>query len=197
MSRSDNYDLPKSLGTSFPNEDDVLWLDHGNHTSLPPPPPIILPDPQARRLEKFKITQSLLDSKLKDGKPICAHVLDMKLQIDRLRILGVVFPRKLAIDWVLQSLPESYSEIIKDYNVTDHDMTLIDATYLLIAVESAIIWCNGQANRIGRSTSQADMDIPKMIPSPRGKELAMVKNFDRKRNANSEIFPCDPVCFCC
>ena len=45
MSGLDNYDLPKSLGTCFPNEDDVLRLDDGNHTSLPPPPPIILPDP--------------------------------------------------------------------------------------------------------------------------------------------------------
>ena len=48
MSGSDNYDLPKSFGASFPNEDDVPRLDHRNHTSLPPPPPIILPDPQAQ-----------------------------------------------------------------------------------------------------------------------------------------------------
>ena len=59
MSGSDNYDHPKSLGTSFPNEDDVQRLGHGNHTSLPPPPPIILPDPQTQRLEKFKVTQAL------------------------------------------------------------------------------------------------------------------------------------------
>ena len=60
MSGSDNYDLHRSLETSFSNEDNVPWLDHGNHTSLPPPPPIILPHPQV--LEKFKVTQSLLAS---------------------------------------------------------------------------------------------------------------------------------------
>ena len=48
MSASDNYDLPKSLVTSLPNEDDVLWLDHGNHPSIPPLPPIILPNPQVQ-----------------------------------------------------------------------------------------------------------------------------------------------------
>ena len=108
MYSSHNYDLSKSLGTSFPNEDDFLSLAHGNHTSLPPPPPIILPDPQAQRLEKFKITQALLSMKHEDGRPMYTHVLGMKSQIDRLRMLGVIVPRKLAIDWVFQSLPESY-----------------------------------------------------------------------------------------
>ena len=103
MSSSENYGLPKSFGISFPLEDDVPWLDRGsgNHTSFPTPPPIILPNPQVRRLEKFKNTQALLDRKHKDGKFVCGHVLDMKSRIDRLRMLGVVFPRKLAIDWVL------------------------------------------------------------------------------------------------
>ncbi|KAL7598299.1 hypothetical protein Lser_V15G22947 [Lactuca serriola] len=203
MSSSDNYGLPKSFGTSFPLEDDVPLLGRGsgNHTSLPPPPPIILPDPQARRLEKFKITQSLLASKHKDAKFIYAHVLDMKLHIDRLAMLGFVFPRKLAIELVLQSVPKSYSKFIKDYYVTDHDMTLINLTYMLIAAESAMIWRNGQANLIARSTSQADMEIPEMITYPKGKELAMVKSFDRKRKANSETVPCvipnELVCFYC
>jgi len=31
MSGSENHGLPKSLGTSFPNEDDIPRLDHGNH----------------------------------------------------------------------------------------------------------------------------------------------------------------------
>ena len=46
-----------------------------------------------------------------------------------------------------------------------------------------------------------DMDIPEMIPSPKGKELAMVKSFDHKRKANSETIPCaipnEPMCFYC
>ena len=53
MSGSDIYDLPKSLGTS-----------------LPPPPPIILPHPQV--LEKFKVTQSLLASIVY----VCSHLGD-------------------------------------------------------------------------------------------------------------------------
>ena len=103
MSSSDNYGPPESFGKSFPHEDDVPRFDqgNGNHTSLPPPPPIILPDLRVRRLEKFKVTQALLASKHEDGKSVCAHVLEMKLHIDRLGILGVAFPRKLAVDLVL------------------------------------------------------------------------------------------------
>ena len=98
MSGLDNYGLPKSLGTSFPNENDVPRLDHGNHNSLPPPPPIILPDPQARRHEKFKVTQALLASRHQDGRYVCTHVLEMKSHIDWLRVLCVFVSRKLAID---------------------------------------------------------------------------------------------------
>ena len=48
MSKYDNYGLPKSRGTSIPHEDDIPRFDQGtrDHTSLPPPPPIILPNPQ-------------------------------------------------------------------------------------------------------------------------------------------------------
>ena len=115
MSKYDNYGLPKSRGTSFPHEDDIPRFDRGtrDHASLPPPPPIILSNPQVQRLEKFKITQALLASKHKEGKLVCAHVLGMKSHIDRLRMLGSVVCEEMAVDWVLQSLPNSYSEFVK------------------------------------------------------------------------------------
>ncbi|KAL7592870.1 hypothetical protein Lser_V15G33327 [Lactuca serriola] len=64
MSKFDNYGLPKPRGTSIPHEDDIPRFDQGtrNHPSLSPPPPIILPNPQVRRLENFKLTQALLAS---------------------------------------------------------------------------------------------------------------------------------------
>ena len=86
MSKSNNYGLPESIGKSFPLEDDVPRLDcgNGNHASLPPPPPIILPDPRVRRLEKFKVTQALLAIRHKDGKSVCTYVLKMKSHIDKI-----------------------------------------------------------------------------------------------------------------
>ena len=109
MPSSDNYGLPYPFGKSFPHEDDVPRFDRGsrNHSSLPPPPQIILPILHVHRLEMFKVTQALLASKHEDGKFVCAHILEMKLHTYRLGMLGVAFLRKLAIDLVLRSLPES------------------------------------------------------------------------------------------
>ncbi|KAL7617183.1 hypothetical protein Lser_V15G04127 [Lactuca serriola] len=124
--------------------------------------------------------------KHQDGKSICAHVLDLKLHIDRLGMLGVMFPRKLAIDLVLQSLPKSYSELVKGYYMTDRDMSLIDLTYLLVATESTMILRTGNANFIGRSTSQTSMDIDNgNIGSP--EKISLSKG---KGKAKSEIVLC-------
>ena len=198
MSKFDNYGLPKSRGTSFPHEDDIPRFDRGtrDHASLPPPPPIILPNPQVRRLEKFKITQALLASKHKEGKSVCAHVLGMKSHIDRLRMLGSVVCEEMAVDWVLQSLPNSYSEFVREYYMMNHDVTLIDLTYMLIAAESAMVWRNRKAKLIGESAFKTSMDIDN------GNERhAMIEKFDHKRKAMSEVVPCpvpkESICFYC
>ena len=43
--------------------------------------------------------------------------------------------------------------------MTDHDMTLIDLTYLLVAAESTMIWRTGKVNLAERSTSETSMNI--------------------------------------
>ena len=106
---SNDYGLPESFAKCFPHEDDVPRLDYGNgnHASLSPPPPIIPHDPRVRRLEKFKVTLALLVNKHEDGKLVYAHVMDIKLHIDRLGMLGVDISRKMVVDLVLSSLPDS------------------------------------------------------------------------------------------
>ncbi|KAL7583318.1 hypothetical protein Lser_V15G44084 [Lactuca serriola] len=184
----DNHGLPKSHGTSFPNEDDVPRYDRGtrDHASLPPPSPIVLPNPQVRRLEKFKLTHALLVSKHEDGKPVCVHVLEMELHNDRLRMLGVEISGELTVDWVLQSLPESYSEFVREYYMMDHNVTLIDLTYLLIAAESAMIWRAGQANFSGESNSQITMDTGNIRSLERTKSMII-----------QCVVPKESICFYC
>ncbi|KAL7591453.1 hypothetical protein Lser_V15G33016 [Lactuca serriola] len=197
MSKFDNYGLLKSRGTIIPHEDDIPRFDRGtrDHTSLPPPP-IILPIPQVRRLEKFKLTQALLASKHKEGKSVCAHVLGMKSHIDRLRMLGSVVCEEMAIDWVLQSLPNSYSEFVREYYMMNHDVTLIDLTYMLVAAESAMVWRNRKAKLIGEYAFKTSLDMDN------GNERhAMIEKFDYKRKAMSEVVPCavpkESICFYC
>ncbi|KAL7608922.1 hypothetical protein Lser_V15G13052 [Lactuca serriola] len=198
MSKYDNYGIPKSRGTSFPHEDDIPRFDRGirDHASFPPPPPIILPNPQVRRLEKFKLTKALLASKHEEGKSVCEHILEMKSHIDRLRMLGSVVCEEMAVDRVIRSLPNSYSEFVREYYMLNRDVTLIDLTYMLIAAESAMVWRKGKAKLIGESTFQTSVDIGN------GNERhAMIEKFDHKRKAMSEVVPCavpkESICFYC
>ena len=159
-----NRGLPGSQGKGVPIESDSLFQSEGSMwtslISLPPPPPVVLPDPQDRRFERFKITETLLAMEHEDGKPVCAHVLGMKSHIDRLIMLGASFPNKLAVDWVLQSLPKSYDKFIREYYMMDLDATLIDLTYMLIAAESEMIWQSNGAYLSGNSTNHASVVDP-------------------------------------
>ncbi|XP_052621399.1 uncharacterized protein LOC128127092 [Lactuca sativa] len=96
--------------------------------------------------------------KHKDGQPVCAQVLGMKSHIDRLIMLGVSFPDELAVNWVLQTLPESYNEFKRKYYMMNHDDNLIDLTYMLIAAESEMIWRSNGVYLLEKSTNHASKD---------------------------------------
>ena len=157
-----NRGIPESQGKSVPNESESLIQSERSMwtslISLPPLPPVVLPSPNDRRLERFKITESLLEMEHQDGKPVCAHILGMKSHIDRLIMLGASISNKLAVDWVLQSLPESYDKFIREYYMMKLDATLIDLTYMLIAAESEMIWRSNGAYLSDNSTNHASMD---------------------------------------
>lgn len=153
MSSHGNNGLPRFLGSGFPlpSEDDFPHSDqgesmfpfssndgNGGHVSstFPHLPPVTLPKSCFLQVEKYEITQALLASKHQDGKYVCMHFLEMKLYIDKLDMLGVVFLMELDIDLALLSLPKSYSQLFKDYYMSDHDVTLIDLTHMLIVVEA-------------------------------------------------------------
>ena len=132
----------------------------------------------------------------------------MKSHIDTFGMLGVIFPKELAVDLVLHSLPESYSQFVKDYYLTDNDMTLIDLTYLLIVAKAEMLKCVGQANMFGGRIAHVSMEnnngnigSPEKVPLSNGKGSAKVKPFDYivKRKTNSEIVPCaitkKSICF--
>ena len=157
-----NRGIPESQGKSVPNESESLIQSERSMwtslISLPPLPPVVLPSPNDRRLERFKITESLLEMEHQDGKPVCAHILGMKSHIDRLIMLGASISNKLAVDWVLQSLPESYDKFIREYHMMKLDATLIDLTYMLIAAESEMIWRSKGAYLSDKSTNHASVD---------------------------------------
>ena len=74
-------------------------------------------------------------------------------------MFGASISNKLVVDWVLQSLPESYDKFIREYYMMKLDATLIDLTYMLIVAESEMIWRSNGAYLSSKSTNHASVDV--------------------------------------
>ncbi|KAL7615220.1 hypothetical protein Lser_V15G06108 [Lactuca serriola] len=213
MSSQDNNGLPNSFGNGFslPYKDDFPHSDQGDsmfpssnnggngyHASstLPPSPSITLP---SSRVERYESTQPLMACKHENGNSKCTHVLEMKLYIDKLGRMGVIFPREKVANLVLLSLPKSYSQFIENFYMSDHDVNLIDLRHMLIVAEVEMLKSTSEAKVFEGYNSKISLEIdnddnsdPGKISLPNGKGSAKVKLFDCmvKRKASSEIVPC-------
>ncbi|KAG8486267.1 hypothetical protein CXB51_019631 [Gossypium anomalum] len=78
---------------------------------------------QARQ-ERFDISKALFQCKLVEGSPIGPHVLKMIGYIESLSKLGLSLGQELATDVILQSLPDSYSQFVLNFNMNEIDKTL-------------------------------------------------------------------------
>ena len=69
------------------------------------------------RIERFKIIRALLSCKLTTSGSVSPHVLKMKGHLEHLDKLGLKIEQKLAVDIILQSLPEAYDGFIMNFNM--------------------------------------------------------------------------------
>ncbi|KAL4283175.1 hypothetical protein GQ457_16G020370 [Hibiscus cannabinus] len=72
---------------------------------------------QARQ-ERYETSKSLFQCKMSEGSPVGAHVIKMMSYIQTLEKLGFALNDELAIDVVLQSLSDSFSQFILNFNMT-------------------------------------------------------------------------------
>ncbi|KAI3735241.1 hypothetical protein L6452_14733 [Arctium lappa] len=75
---------------------------------------------QARH-ERYETSKELFRCRMSEGSPVGTHMLKMIGHIERLEGLGFSLRKELAIDVVLQSLPNSYSQFVMNYNVSSCD----------------------------------------------------------------------------
>ena len=59
------------------------------------------------RTKRFATIKALLSCKLTNGSSVSPHVLKMKGHLDHLQKLGLEITQELAVDIILQSLPEN------------------------------------------------------------------------------------------
>ncbi|KAG8485771.1 hypothetical protein CXB51_019116 [Gossypium anomalum] len=89
---------------------------------------------QARQ-ERFDISKALFQCKLAEGSPVGPHVLKMIGYIESLSKLGFPLSQELATDVILQSLLDSYSQFVLNFNMNEIDKTLPQLLSMLRTAE--------------------------------------------------------------
>ena len=75
------------------------------------------------RIERFEVSRALFQAKLAEGSPVSPHVLKMIGYVGNLERLGFPLGTELAIDLILQSLPESFSQFVLNFTMSDMEKT--------------------------------------------------------------------------
>ena len=79
---------------------------------------------QQARQERYDVSKALFQCRMVEGSLVGTHVLKMIGYIENLDKLGFPLDQELATDVILQSLPESFSQFVVNYNMTDMEKTL-------------------------------------------------------------------------
>ncbi|KAI3718805.1 hypothetical protein L6452_19689 [Arctium lappa] len=92
---------------------------------------------QARH-ERYETSMELFRCRMSEGSPVGTHMLKMIGHIERLEGLGFSLRKELAIDVVLQSLPNSYSQFVMNNNMHDFDKSLPELLNMLRTAEQEL-----------------------------------------------------------
>ncbi|KAK9036844.1 hypothetical protein V6N11_021769 [Hibiscus sabdariffa] len=137
---------------------------------------------QARQ-ERYETSKALFQCKMSEGSLVGAHVIKMMGYIQTLEKLGFALNDELAIDVVLQSLSDSFSQFILNFNMNEIEKTLPQSLGMLRTVEgnmkkggskSVLMVCKakGKGKRKGKKVAKSK-GIGKT--KPKGKEALKPK----------------------
>ena len=76
------------------------------------------------RMERYELVKKLFRARMTEGALVEAHGTQMIADIDELAKMGIVLEAELTIDILLQSLPDSWRQVIINYKLMDTDDTL-------------------------------------------------------------------------
>jgi len=93
---------------------------------------------KGQRQERLEVLKALKKCQHKDGESVCAHVQKMQRLIERLEKLDVKFDKNLAIDMVLDSLPDSYDPFIMQFHMNDGETNMMQLHNLLQRAEQGM-----------------------------------------------------------
>ncbi|XP_074321503.1 uncharacterized protein LOC141658407 [Silene latifolia] len=108
------------------------------------------------RTARYQLSKSLFESKLKSKEPVGLHVLKMIDLIEQLEKHGCTLGKELSQDLILQSLNDTYSPFIVNFNMNKMDCDLHELLNLLIDFEKQItsgkVNVSGSVNLVGSSS---------------------------------------------
>jgi hypothetical protein len=128
---------------------------------------------QARH-ERFEVSKALFQGKLAEGAPVGPHVLKMIGYVENLERLGFPLEKELATDLILQSLPDSFSQFVLNFNMIDMDKSLPELLAMLRTAEQnlkskgkSILMIGNGKRQNKRPTKQSDKGKGKEVANPR------------------------------
>jgi gag-polypeptide of LTR copia-type len=81
-------------------------------------------DVQSFLVKKFKVTKSLLSYKMTEDNSLDTHMLRMTSDVEQLEKLNSPLSKEFATDVIINSLPPSYSNFIRNYHMLGMDKSL-------------------------------------------------------------------------
>ena len=87
------------------------------------------------RPKRYEISKSLFRTQMAESSYVQAHVLKMIEWIKRLTMLGVELPIEMSMDLILQSLPDSFSQFIVNFNMKKIQASLSKLLNMVTTVE--------------------------------------------------------------
>lgn len=82
--------------------------------------------------ERYEISQELFRSRMIEGSAVSSHVLKMISLIEKLEKLGFVLPHQLSVDLIMQSLPDSFSNFVTNFNMNDVEVTTLPQLLIML-----------------------------------------------------------------
>ena len=91
------------------------------------------------RSQRYEFQKKIFHARMSEGTSVEYHVSQMITDIEQLGQLGIVFEAETSIDLILQSLPDSWSGFIMNYNMINQEHTLGELMSTLHEAENELL----------------------------------------------------------
>ncbi|KAL4323348.1 hypothetical protein GQ457_11G020680 [Hibiscus cannabinus] len=140
--------------------------------------------------ERYETSKALFECKMSEGSPVGVHVIKMMGYIQTLEKLGFALNDELAIDVVLQSLPDSFNQFVLNFNLNEINKTLPQLLGMLRTAEGNMKKDGSKAVLMVREAKEKGKKLRTKNP---GSTIKMAVN--RVSDISSPHFKRSYVCF--